>query len=419
MSHSAKAYTMQFVPITLKAVVADCDISQAEMAREVEATVGRPVSRPTINLCLNRGYIPETIQGFRAAVEQVIDHHPRGRNWLVERGLTVADIWRPLGEERRLAMPAGQKHRQQQARLARAIAAGDPDLITINGEVEMISQEAMKHFKMFRNPFIDDIQKDNDVYMSDEHRYIEAAMLDVARHSGFLAVIGEVGSGKSVMRRKVVEQLKRDGDTLVIYPEIIDKSRLTAAAICDAVILDISSEKPKLSHEAKTRQVRRLLLDRAKSGYRACLIIEEAHDLSIPTLKFLKRFHELEDGYKKLLGIIMIGQTELKHLFNESQNVDMREVIRRVQVAEIRGLNGHLKDYLAVKFERVGKKPTDVFGDDAYEALSKRLTTTTRDGKSKVSHAYPLTVNNHVARALNLAQEMGEAKVTAEVIEAI
>jgi type II secretory pathway predicted ATPase ExeA len=410
---------MEFKPLTLKALAVECDLSQAELQRAVEAVVGRPVSRPTINLCLNRGYIPGTIKGFVAAVEQVIDHHPRGRNWLAERGMTVADIWRPLGEERRLAMPAGQKHRQQQARLARAIAAGDPDLITINGEVEMISQEAMKHFKMFRNPFIDDIQRDSDVYMSDEHRYIEAAMLDASRHGGFLAVIGEVGSGKSVMRRKVVEQLKRDGDTLVIYPQIIDKTRLTAASICDAIIQDVSNEKCRAKLEDKTRQVQRLLLDRAKSGYRACLIVEEAHDLNVNTLKYLKRFYELEDGYKKLLGIILIGQTELKHMFNESQNVDMREVIRRVQVAEIRGLNGHLKDYLSVKFKRVGKNPEEIFGDDAYEAMSKRLTSLSRDGKGKISHAYPLTVNNHVARALNLAQEMGEARVTADVIDAI
>ncbi|MBE0598319.1 MAG: ExeA family protein [Desulfuromonadales bacterium] len=283
----------------------------------------------------------------------------------------------------------------------------------------MIQQEALKHFKLFRNPFIDDIQKDADIYMSDEHRYIEAAMLDAARHAGFLAVIGEVGSGKSVMRRKVVEALKKDSDTLVIYPQMIDKTRLSAASICDAIIQDVSSEKCRAKLEDKTRQVQRLLLDRAKSGYRAVLIIEEAHDLNVNTLKYLKRFYELEDGYRKLLGIILIGQTELKHMFNESTNVDMREVIRRVQVAEIKGLNGHLQHYLEVKFKRVGKGAGEIFADDAYEILSRRLTSTSRDGKSKVSHAYPLLVNNYVARAMNLAFEMGEARVTADVVEAI
>lgn len=296
---------------------------------------------------------------------------------------------------------------------------GDPMQLTITWEVEMISQEALRHFKIFRNPFIDDIQKDADIYMSDEHRYIEAAMLDAARHGGFLAVIGEVGSGKSVMRRKVVETLKKDGGVLVIYPQMIDKTRLTAASICDAIIQDISSERCRCKLEDKTRQVQRLLMDRSKSGYRHVLIIEEAHDLNVRTLKYLKRFYELEDGYRKLLGIVLIGQSELKHMFNEGQNVDMREVIRRVQVAEIRGLNGNLKDYLSLKFKRVGKAADDIFANDAYAALSQRLTSVSRDGKSKISHAYPLLVNNYTARALNMACEMGEPLISADVIAAM
>ena len=200
---------------------------------------------------------------------------------------------------------------------------------------------------------------------------------------------------------------------------MIDKTRLTAASICDAIIMDISSEKCTSKLESKTRQVQRLLLDRAKSGYRAVLIVEEAHDLNVRTLKYLKRFYELEDGYRKLLGIVLIGQSELKHMFNEGQNVDMREVIRRVQTAEIKGLNGNMKEYLAVKFKRVGKAVAEIFENDAYEALSTRMTSTSRDGRSKVSHAYPLLVNNYTARAMNMAYEMGESKISADVIMAL
>lgn len=415
----SKAYKLDFRPIILKALMVECDISQADFGQSVAGIVGRPISRPTVNLCLNRGYIPHTITGFARAVEQVIADHPRAAGWLAGRGLGLADIWSPLGRSLRMAHPSGHARRVSAAAPGRRVNTAARDEITIEREVEMINQETLKHFKLFRNPFVDDIQKDADVYMSDEHRYIEAAMIDAARHGGFLAVIGEVGSGKSVMRRKVVEQLQRDSDTLVIYPQMIDKTRLTAASICDAIIQDVSNERCRAKLEDKGRQVQRLLLDRAKSGYRACLIVEEAHDLKVQTLKYLKRFYELEDGYKKLLGIILIGQTELKHMFDERQNVDMREVIRRVQVAEIKGLNGHLKDYLAVKLKRVGRGVDEIFAPDAYEAMSRRLTTTSRDGRGKISHAYPLSVNNLVARALNLACEMGEARVTAEVIEAI
>ncbi len=409
-----QAFEMAFAPVVLKELITEAGIVQSRLAEEVSAEMRFPVSRSTINLAVNRGYEPVTLPGLRAAVETVLSKNPRAAAFLEARGLEMKDIWNPLGRGMRLARPVGGAAR-------RAAGAAPPSIEPVNHvmEAQMISQEALRHFKLFRNPFLDDIQKDQDIYMSDEHRYIEAAMLDAARHGGFLAVIGEVGSGKSVIRRKVVEQLRRDGDVLVIYPQMIDKTRLNASSVCDAVIQDVSSEKCKSKLEDKTRQVQRLLQDRSKAGYRHVLVVEEAHDLKIQTLKYLKRFHELEDGYRKLLGIILIGQTELKHLFNEGQNVDMREVIRRVQVAEIRGLNGNLKDYLALKFKRAGKSLDEVFAGDAFEAIGKRLTSTGRDGRSKISHAYPLLVNNYVARAMNTAAELGELRISAEVVMAL
>jgi len=402
-------YQMSFEPIVLKGLVIDCGISQSRIGQETG------LSRTSINLALNRGYIPKIHPTFKPAVEEMLEKDQRAMQWLIERGLKASDIWMPLGKDMRNAVPSGSSLKSLSAKRRKAIVPGNPDLLTISWEVEMISQEAMKHFKIFRNPFIDDIQKDSDIYMSEDHRYIEAAMIDAAKHGGFLAVIGEVGSGKSVMRRKVVEQLRKDGDVIVIYPQMIDKTRVNAASICDAIIMDLSEQKPKIKLEQKTRQVHQLLLERAKQGFRAVLIIEEAHDLHTSTLKYLKRFYELEDGYRKLLGIILIGQVELKHLFNETTHIEMREVIRRIQVAEIRGLNGNIKQYLAMKFKRIGAKVEDLFTDGALDALAKRLTTRDRQNKT-ISHAYPLIVNNYTAKAMNEAYEIGEKKVTEDVI---
>jgi type II secretory pathway predicted ATPase ExeA len=409
-----KAYQMPEETIILKQLLIDCGINQvliADLTRQ---------SRPTINLTLNRGYIPSRVkEDFQRKVENYISKNQRAAHWLIERGLQASDIWQAAGTPmKKHVMPAGFGARIAAGYKNHGFIQGDPTRIVVNWEVEMITSEAMKHFKVFRNPFIDDIQKDSDIYMSDEHRYIEAAMLDCARHGGFLAVIGEVGSGKSVMRRKVVEQLRKDGDVLIIYPQIIDKTRLNASSICDAIIMDISSDKPKIKLEQKTRQCQQLLLERTKQNYRNCLMIEEAHDLNINTLKYLKRFYEMEDGYRKLLSIILIGQTELKHAFNEAQHVDLREVIRRVQIAEISGLNGHIKEYLNLKFKRVGSEMDKIFDNGAISALGKRLTSKDRQNKT-ISHAYPLLVNNYAAKAMNLACEMGEGKVTEEVVMSI
>jgi type II secretory pathway predicted ATPase ExeA len=183
--------------------------------------------------------------------------------------------------------------------------------------------------------------------------------------------------------------------------------------------MDISDDKPRQRHEHKARQVIRLLIDRIGIGVDCVLIIEEAHKLSIDSLQALKQFWELENGFSKLLGIILIGQPELEGLLDESAHPDLRELIRRTQLVKIGGLNGDLREYLIHKFKRVGASVDKIITEDAIEALSRRLTFATRDGKSKISHAYPLLVNNWVTRAVNLAHEMGETQVTVEVVEAL
>jgi type II secretory pathway predicted ATPase ExeA len=404
-------YQMAFKPIILKGLSVDCGISQTQIGKVTG------LSRTSINLLFNRGYIPKECPDFKQKVEAYISADVKAMQWLIERQLKVQDIWQPLGKDLRHVSPAADNQNMWQTRRQAAIVPGDPELIT-SVEVEMISPEAQKHFKIFRSPFIDDIQKESDVFMSEEHRYIEAAMLDAAKHSGFLAIIAEVGSGKTVIRRKVMEQLKKDGDMIVIFPQIIDKTRINFSSICDAIIMDLSEESPKRTLEAKSRQVHKLLQERAKQGFRSVLIVEEAHDLTPSTLKYLKRFQEIEDGYRKLLGIILLGQTELNNLLDESRHIEMREVIRRIQKAEIRGLNGNTKEYLKLKFKRLNVKIEDIFDDSAFPALAKRLTTKDRRDKS-ISHAYPLVINNFAARAMNMAYEMGEKKVTADVIMAI
>ena len=285
--------------------------------------------------------------------------------------------------------------------------------------------DVMKHFKLFRDPFLNDISSEKDIFMSEEHRYIEAVMMDAAQHAGFIAVIGEVQSGKSVIRKKVMENLKRDGNVVVIYPRsrrinVSDKplSRINAVSLCDAIIMDISDETPKIKTEHKVRQLERLLIARSNQGHKHVLVIEEAQNLSSVALKYLKQFYELEDGFKKLMGIILIGQTELKYMLDETRHVDMREVIRRIQIAEINGLDKNLREYLEFKFKRIGADIGSIFDESAYEALTRRLTIEDHK-KRKISQAYPGLVNTYASKAMNLAFEMGEVKVTAEVINTI
>jgi len=412
------AFKQQMAPLSIKELCVDCDISQGDIAK------GLQVSRSLVNLVINKAYQPPTSPDIRHRIERYLTSPERGQNvtqWLANKEMQLADIWLPLGRNMHKAHTSkhGQRTRTGIKAAGNGLSTINPDIHVMTREVTMITEDTRRHFKLFRNPFIGDVEKSSDIYKSDEHRYIEAAMLDAAKHGGFLAVIGEVGSGKTVILREVKMQLQRENKVLFVCPDSTETDCINTSMLSDAIIMSLSEETPKNRREHKARQLKKLLLARKGAGYQVCLIIEEAQDLTTRALKQLKRFYEFEQGYEKLLSIIMVGQIELNQLLREDLHSEMREVIRRIQKAEIRGLGDDIHKYVEHKFKRVNVKFDDIITEEAIAALSRRLTVDDGRGKKPVSHAYPLLINNYVAQAMNLACEMGEPMVTEEVINAL
>ena len=139
------------------------------------------------------------------------------------------------------------------------------------------------------------------------------------------------------------------------------------------------------------------------------LIIEEAHSLPVPTLKHLKRFFELKNGFERLLGIVLIGQTELAQKLAEN-NPTVREVVQRCELVTLLPLtDGKLAGYLKHKFARAGADIAQIMDESAVDAVAERLTVRgrSRQGKEEHSLLYPLAVNNLVSAAMNQAAELG------------
>ena len=427
--------------LKLKNVLQKAGCKQADLAKSLnvsQATVAQIVNHGEWPKSLDATDLQERIRAFLVAagvapgelasvfdeVDQA-DVRERISAFLAEIGADPADLSSVL--EAKVSEP--------RANATRAVPKSKSATESNQEESMLLRKQTLfpatrKHFGLFRDPFQDDIQSHEDMYVSPDIRYIREAMFQTSKHGGLLAVVAESGAGKTTLMRDLEDRIVRENQPiLLIKPYVLGMEdndqkgkTLKATHIAEAIMATVAPlERPKSSPEARFRQLHQVLRESHAAGYRHCLVIDEAHALPIPTIKHLKRFFELELGFKKLLSIILIGQPELKAKLSE-RNQDVREVVQRCEMVELAPLDGgRLDEYLKFKFDRLGKPIGEVIDPSGIDALRAKLTITStrRDRPETVSLLYPLAVGNLLTACMNLAAEIGVPTVTADVVKGV
>lgn len=297
--------------------------------------------------------------------------------------------------------------------------AEDNDMLLRKQE---FTPETMRHFGLLRDPF-EPVRSSEEVYLTHDARVVRETMRRVARVGGFLAVIGESGAGKSTLRKDLINWIHREQQPVVVIQpytqetEHTDKKgkQLKTAHIAEAILAKVAPfETQRRSPEGRFAQVHRALRESHRAGNRHLLIIEEAHSLPVPTLKHLKRIIELEadDGFSHLLGVILIGQTELGQTLDE-RNPTVREVVQRCGIVHLHPLNHDLEGYLAHRLGLANRPLEQVIDPAAVEALRSKLQGYSLDR----SVLYPLAIHNVMIAAMNEAAALGVPRITAELVE--
>ena len=390
--------------LKLKAILAKKGVSQRKLARL------SGVSPALITNLLNRGQMVKTEpEAFKQRLAEALK--------TVGISTALSDLLTDISAE--AATPA-------------EVSPTDEPNQNEEDETMLLAKQALfpatkKHFSLFVNPFTDEVRSAKDVFTSPDVRYVREALFQTAKFGGFMAVVGESGAGKSTLRRDLIDRINGENlPVVVIEPYIIAMEdndlkgkTLKASHIAEAVINTLAPlENVKRSPEARFRQLHRVLKDSARAGNQHILIIEEAHSLPLPTLKHLKRFFELEDGFKKLLSIVLVGQPELKLKLSE-RNFEVREVVQRCEVVELAPLDNCLEQYVDWRLQSVGRKTSEIFDDTALDAVRERLILTNSRNKAQTSLLYPLAVGNLLTAAMNLAAELGAPQVTADVVKGV
>lgn len=244
-------------------------------------------------------------------------------------------------------------------------------------------------FGLKREPFL--IPPDRDFfYPSPCHRGAEGALrFGLDQGEGFMVLTGEVGTGKTLLLRRLLTSLPERYETaLIISPD------LTPRELVPAIIRDLGMD-PVVDPLAGTgmdqllRQLNDLLAELAARGRRLVVSIDEAQNLPQASLEQLRLLSNFESDTSKFIQIILVGQPELR---DRLQRPELRQLRQRIAVIEqLRPLiDDEIVSYLDVRLRKAGA--TEL-------AISRSALTLLQ----AYSNGIPRLINKAFSRALLIA----------------
>jgi general secretion pathway protein A len=188
----------------------------------------------------------------------------------------------------------------------------------------------------------------------------------VLRRKGFVVVTGEVGTGKTLLVRCLLDSLALHKVAFAY----INNPLLSVQNFLEQVLADLGlSAAARSKNEALTR-LNNFLLSRSRDQLITALVIDEAQLLSAELLEEIRLLTNLETAQHKLLQIVLAGQPELDQKLDShqlrqlKQRVGVRFSLIPLELTEVQG-------YINRRLELAGAPATSspIFSQDAVVAI--------------------------------------------------
>ncbi|HEU4440441.1 MAG TPA: AAA family ATPase, partial [Burkholderiales bacterium] len=223
----------------------------------------------------------------------------------------------------------------------------------------------LEHFGLTEPPFR--ITPHTDFFFdgADRGATLEALIYAILHDEGIVKVSGEVGSGKTMLCRVLIERLPAHVATIYLATASLAREEILHA-IADELELKLSPERRSVA----LRELQEHLIALYAAGRRVVILIDEAHVMPEDTLEQVRLLSNLESNRHKLLQIVLFGQPELDQTLAKSALRQLRDRIthsfrmRPLATAEV-------AKYLSFRMRAAGYRGPEVFTPRAVRRIAR------------------------------------------------
>lgn len=202
------------------------------------------------------------------------------------------------------------------------------------------------------------------VNMPDHKAAFDAILYGLSAGEGFIKITGEVGTGKTLLCRRLLRYLNTDQWETAYIPN----PALSSVSLWRALAVELGVKQSSRMNEMQ-HAIQQYLLDTAKAGRKLVLVIDEAQSMPVDTLEALRLISNLETERQKLVHIVLFGQPELDHILARQ---DLRQLNQRITTsAQLNPLSDvqALSHYLNARLTQAGYLGAPLFSRQAVQAL--------------------------------------------------
>ena len=217
---------------------------------------------------------------------------------------------------------------------------------------------------------------------------------------GFIKVIGEVGTGKTLLCRKLLNEIPEHFVTAYIPNPYLNPDELRRAVALELGV----KQAQRMSVQLLTQRIQNRLLELHAQGHSVVLILDEAQALPDESLEALRLFTNLETETRKLLQVVLFAQPELDERLAQK---NFRQLYQRITFSyRLRPMNSHeVQQYIQHRLKVAGYKGAALFS----ESICKNITS--------VSKGIPRLVNILCHKMLMLSYGQGGFHITKKQFE--